>query len=323
MPLKNTSCIFFLILCFFTSKSFASVCPTDVVVQHDTITFTSPVKVEADAKIGTVIAKVKSAGVALDVSCPSKPLTYARYLKGEPTGMKEEEADIYTTNIPGIGIALCFVECMHDSRALNFAQYAVEGWQTSYPGANTHGIQYHTASLVVIGPISPGILTGGVYGALGVDSNTDIETVSLNSVEIQGPSCSIDQKNLNIRFGSVPLDKFKGAGSVSDNKDFQLSFTCNQTTNIHITLQASQNNDTSDNSIIALTNVGSPGVSDGLGLQILYDNNPLKIGENTSLTNISGSTSKTLNFQTRYYQVKSRVTPGEANATATLNFIYQ
>lgn len=293
-------------------------------VPNDSFSFTSPVTVKPGAKVGDVLAISRSAGVNINVPCNTAPLTYARYLLGSPTGLKYQQADIYTTNVPGVGIALCYVDCTLGDNDIAVGQFAIENHQTGTSTVSTYGNPTPSeAVLLVIGPVTSGSLPAGMYGAMGVDGQ-NIETFTLNSVDIKAPTCDIDQKNgVTVDFGPVSMENFQHTGDTSNTKSFDLVFTCDANLNIHVALDGVQSAQTTDTSIVALTGEGDTGVASGLGVQFLYNNSALKLGEKLMLSSAISATPQTLTFQVRYYQVKDKVTPGDANSTATLNFTYE
>ena len=121
--------------------------------------------------------------------------------------------------------------------------------------------------------------------------------------------------------GNVSAQDFTAINSVSDMTDTEnLNINCDSGANINVTLNGTQNADSTDPSILAL----SPGQSfaTGVGVQLLYNNQPLVLN---NLLNLKTSTGGQESFPitARYIQIKDTVTPGTANATATLNITYQ
>ncbi len=79
---------------------------------------------------------------------------------------------------------------------------------------------------------------------------------------------------------------------------------------------------TGDTSVLALNGQGTPGTADGVGIQMLYNNVPLQLNNRIVLKRSAGG-QETFPLVARYYQTRSVVRPGSANATATLNITYQ
>lgn len=87
-------------------------------------------------------------------------------------------------------------------------------------------------------------------------------------------------------------------------------------------LSGAQNPDVSDNTVLALTGQGSAGVAQGVGVQLVYNNTPLILGNNLVLKRTNGG-QEMFPLTARYYQTNTTVTTGIANASATLSLTYQ
>ncbi|PAV05253.1 hypothetical protein CBG25_06675 [Arsenophonus sp. ENCA] len=60
----------------------------------------------------------------------------------------------------------------------------------------------------------------------------------------------------------------------------------------------------------------------GVGLQIIYEDNPIQFNHWFTLKKVSDSKSIPLPFYAQYIQVAERVTPGQANALVTYHIKY-
>ncbi|HDE1997161.1 TPA: fimbrial protein, partial [Klebsiella quasipneumoniae] len=67
---------------------------------------------------------------------------------------------------------------------------------------------------------------------------------------------------------------------------------------------------------------GSAGVAQGVGVQLVYNNTPLILGNNLVLKRTNGG-QEMFPLTARYYQTNTTVTTGIANASATLSLTYQ
>jgi type 1 fimbria pilin len=83
-----------------------------------------------------------------------------------------------------------------------------------------------------------------------------------------------------------------------------------------------QQPDVSDSSILALSGQGNAGVAEGVGVQLLYNAAPLTLNSNLVLKRSAGG-QELFPITARYYQTRSSVTTGSANASATLTLTYQ
>ncbi|WP_223272872.1 fimbrial protein [Serratia quinivorans] len=157
-------------------------------------------------------------------------------------------------------------------------------------------------------------LTTGVVtaGQLYVDGSTAVTKVA----------CSLTNTSISVPLGDVSATQFTGITTTAGDKTFNLGLSCDKDANINVALAGSQNADTADTSVLALTNAGQSGTAKGVGVQLLYGSVPLKLNNNILLkTSVGGQ--ETLPFSARYYQTKTAIGAGLANSSATLNITYQ
>lgn len=183
-----------------------------------------------------------------------------------------------------------------------------------------------TFELIKTGPITSGYISSGllarVYG--------DGDYVTAASYNINGPlinsvACSITTPNLTFPIGDIMVSKFGTAiGTIpSGGQNTQnLGLNCDYNANINVSLSGTQNPDVGTTSVLALTNQGDADVATGVGVQILYNGTVLSRNSNIVLKRSNGG-QEMLPITARYYQTKTAVTTGKANATATLNLTYQ
>lgn len=114
-----------------------------------------------------------------------------------------------------------------------------------------------------------------------------------------------------------------GVNTTADSPPFTIGLKCDAGVKISGSLSFTQNADTANDSVIALTGAGSAGVSKGVGIQLLYNGTPLRRNTNIVLKTSSGGAEFPAGaFTSRYFQTQGTVYPGSANATATLNLTY-
>lgn len=137
-------------------------------------------------------------------------------------------------------------------------------------------------------------------------------------------TCTAISNTLNFDMGSIGTDSFaEPVGSTSSKTVTQnLDLNCDVGTNISLTLNGTQNPDTSDTSVVKLDNQGSPGVASGVGIQVLYNNAPIKLNEKLTLKTSSDAV-EAFPITVRYYKTKSSIGSGIANAILTLDMTYQ
>lgn len=137
--------------------------------------------------------------------------------------------------------------------------------------------------------------------------------------------CKLNSNTLNFPLGNITATSFGSSVGITPTNarvTQNLGLTCDPGANINITLSGQQNPDLANKSVLALSGQGQAGVAKGVGVQILYGGVPLNINESVFLKQSTGGL-ESLPIVARYYQTKTTVFPGTANATATLNITYQ
>lgn len=224
---------------------------------------------------------------------------------------------IYKTNVPGIGItirtgdpSIYYTNPSYDISNGYAYNWAWSNWGTSFQ------ITY-----IKTGPVTSGNITGtkAIFSITGLGN---LLTLSVDSISVIGLACSINTPQINVPLGNVFLPSFTGVGVTPKSYDFNVGLNCDANANINVSLGGTQSTETSNTSVLALTDAGGENVATGVGVQIIYNGTPLKLNENIVLKK-SGGGQELLPFTARYYQTKAKVTTGSANATATLYITYQ
>ncbi|MEX3242680.1 fimbrial protein [Serratia quinivorans] len=237
--------------------------------------------------------------------------------------------NIFKTNVPGIGYTLAgrgywlgtndgpYGKGTDTQKVISSASAGVN------PGWSNFNIQIQ---LYKIGDIASGVLSGKI-GALGTGTNTALTNWSNEiPITITGTitalACSLTNTTISVPLGDVQSSAFSGITTTAGDKTFNLGLSCDKDANINVALAGTQNMDTADTSVLALTNAGQSGTAKGVGVQLLYGGVPLKLNNNILLkTSVGGQ--ETLPFSARYYQTQTAIGAGLANSSATLNITYQ
>ncbi|MEP8888261.1 fimbrial protein [Enterobacter roggenkampii] len=320
----------FLIVCFITALLSLSAetyaCAIDANGKNFSVDFGN-ITVQRDLPVGSQIAAITPADPGYfwsdyDGGCYLYDIM--KYLGAKASTI----ADVYDTNIPGVGIKLSIATNNGSAFASPPPGSLIE---INPVGGNGHGIFYRTAYLVKTGNITSGTLTAGEFAEI-LGQHQDGSSKQSVTYTIEGTNtitqvaCALTTGDkLYLPIGDVPADQFKAAGTVSQQSStVNLGLNCDAGANINITLNGQQSPDTSDKTVLAVSGNGNEGalIADGIGVQLMYNNAPIEL--NKSL-NLKRSTGGQENFQitARYVQTKNQVRPGTANATATLNLTYQ
>ncbi|MEQ0829537.1 fimbrial protein [Enterobacter dykesii] len=308
--------LFFLMLYTLSTHSWAAGCINKTMNVTFTVPeITVPYGTSTGAKIWDSSYLTDSAGV--NTTCgPSVFNSIADY--GNDTGLTTADGcHIYSTNVKGIGYVITFGPI--SARYCNdFAPPNSVSGTWNFFGNNREMALYLTEK-----PES-GTLYNGQYTHLKVEKTGDIIfNYLVSGGVIHATQCLLDNSNVQATLGDISSNVFKGVGSASDSYDFKIGLTCDGHSNISVTLNAEKSGETSDPTVIALTNTGANDTAKGIGVQILYNSQPIKLEESIPLISTEGGSQELLTFSARYYQTQEKIIPGEANSTATLDITYQ
>lgn len=142
-----------------------------------------------------------------------------------------------------------------------------------------------------------------------------------SNVVMDGVACTVNGGNIAVPIGNFKNTDFQQPGFTTGETAFNVGLTCDPGANINVTLRGKQNPDTSNTSVLALSDSDGD-AAQGVGVQILYDDKPLNIEEKVPIKQSAGG-DEVLPFSARYYQTKTQVTAGTANTVATLDLTYQ
>lgn len=176
--------------------------------------------------------------------------------------------------------------------------------------------------IIKTGPITSGLVSSGVLGTISGDNGVVGYTENFIGAWVTVLACSINTPQIQVPLDDVIAGSLTSIGTTAKPKTFNLGLSCDAGARVNVKMTGTQNSDSSANGVLQLSGAGSAGVATGVGIQILYNNSPLKLNKNIVLKTSPGG-QETFPFVAQYYQTKSTVTTGDANATATLNLTYQ
>ncbi|MGL4754477.1 MAG: fimbrial protein [Aeromonadaceae bacterium] len=152
-------------------------------------------------------------------------------------------------------------------------------------------------------------------------------TVDISAFTLGVPSCLAGVADLRINMGKLSVGDFHGVGSQAGSEQrFALNISCSRETPIRIAFFG-QTAD-ANNQILALTH--TPQAAGGIGIHLWYGDDTLAAGQSVTLNSsqvpvlANGHAGQTqqVHFAARYEQIASQVTPGQAEAMATVQLIY-
>jgi type 1 fimbria pilin len=323
-----TCMVFFL----YSSQTFAfRICSA----VRSSVSLSDTIIVQRDLAVNAPLKSQESVSPSMSLyTCPAGSANYQELIIKTTmpyTGQMHTTGRLYTTSYSGLAIKIgadansngvwIGKNLVSGSGSANPNQSVIVSTASFYPSISA------TATMLFF---KTGKLTSGTYSQqiaayfLGSDlgsggwSKPIPIIMNLNLVVL---SCSLTTPTMAAPLGNVYSTAFTGVGSTTGNVDFNLGLNCAAGTKINVTMNGTQNTDTANTSVLALTGAGSAGVAKGVGAQILYNNRPLNIGTRLLLKTAAGGI-ETFPFKARYYQTLNNVLPGSANATATLSITY-
>lgn len=278
--------------------------------------------VQRDAPVGTIIGSFRTMQVqAIMVSCSPSGTRYAYF---DYMGAVAISPGLYQTNIPGVGIyqenadthARSYISTSSTS---TMGTPGFNGIINIWPGADSNIVFIKTGS-IVSGFLQPGMISHQVVA----DDGGTMREIDLAGGSVTQVACSIKTPNLVFPLGDVPISSFGSTiGFIPDVSTTQnLGLDCDAGANINVSLNGTQNPDSSDASVLALNNQGGSDVARGVGIQLLYNDVPLSLNNNIVLKNSPGGV-ETFPLKARFIQTQTTVTAGDASTNATLQLTYQ
>ncbi|BCG09327.1 MULTISPECIES: fimbrial protein [Buttiauxella] len=278
--------------------------------------------VQRDAPVGTIIGSFRTTQIQAIMAICSPSGT--RFSSFDYLGAIAISPGIYQTNLPGVGIYL-------ENADTHVRVYNIQSNTTTMgmPGFNGNvnvwpGVDYNLV-FVKTGEITSGSLQPGtVAHQTVVDDGGTMREINLAGGSVTQVACSIRTPNLVFPLGDIPVSAFGNTiGFIPDVSTTQnLGLDCDAGANINVSLNGTQNPDSSDASVLALNNQGGSDVASGVGIQLLYNDVPLVLNDAIVLKNSLGGV-ETFPLKARYIQTKTTVTAGDASTNATLQLTYQ
>ena len=240
---------------------------------------------------------------------------------------------IYNTNVKGIGYAVgaTFSGCPSNN------VYWVTGKNTENPDrelmcyvrgmfGSMLGYVYiqffKTAQKTEPGVVLARDMAGFLLRNNGVYWASPVSYLSVNAFKVNGPSCTLGNKVINVNMGDISRQAFGGPGrwpTDSNTKAFSVSLRCAAWLTVSFQIDGS----VKDAARGLLNLSADAAAAKGIALQVLYDNQPVKLGSRVVWHTIGSDGNYAIPFTARYVQTDASVTPGVANAAATFTISYQ
>lgn len=285
-------------------------CTNNIDVQNFNLDF-SAITVQRDVPAGTVVA-TQTGIYKVNISCPDSTNTYHEFMYNASVG-----SSLYDIGVSGYGVRVS----ENDSGGGFHHYFPLDFTLGSY-----NATYMYKAEIVRTGGTAvSGTVRTGKFADLSMLNQFFIANWYINGGAITTLACSLSSGALSFPIGNIPATSFGSTvGTTPANAQVSqnLGLTCDPGANINVSLSGQRNPDVANNSVLALSGQGNTGVAKGVGVQILYGGTPLNIN-NTVFLKQSGGGMESFPLVARYYQTRTALSPGTANATATLNITYQ
>lgn len=302
-----------------------------------------PIVVSKDLPVGSVIGEYETSGGQefWNIGPCSLPVTPKSMIFASGSTTTINGVSVFSTSVSGVGVAiairlfngLCPQEYTFAASGfiqlcsyLHFSEYS--------PAIGQVKLVFYKTKATIAG----GIVSGTDVAQLFLKCMMPMEqscdnafngtikpVISFDSFTVTPVACEINTPTLTFNMGDIAASKFgtePGTVLTDNAQTQQLGLQCDPDVNVRATLSGTQNPDTSDSSVLALTKQGTAGVAKGVGVQIIYNGEPLQREQPLLLKHSEGGV-ETLPITLRYYQTQPVVSPGTANATATLTLTWQ
>ncbi|HEC2037735.1 TPA: type 1 fimbrial protein [Klebsiella oxytoca] len=170
--------------------------------------------------------------------------------------------------------------------------------------------------------LTPGIHTigGGVVALLVSDHPVSLLTINASSMEVSSAGCNVIDDNIIVRLGRHDVREFFRKRA-TEYVPFSIRLDCNKNVKISYSISG-RSADGLSLGILSLDNdVDS---AKGIGVQIVDEyNHPITLNRLVFWKKTKDEDYVTLQLKSRYMRISQKIKPGQANATATLSFVYR
>ncbi|MPV69572.1 fimbrial protein [Burkholderia sp. BE17] len=290
----------------------------------------SSISLDPSVPIGAVLWKgTVLAGSSIIGNCPSGEFTWVSSYKGTNEYLGK---NIYATGVQGVGMKIRWAP-----RAEPSGFWPASNYQTTT--LNPSSAAKLEVQLVKTGSVGAGQLigifgenngTGGQISGLVWNFRWSAPIILVPKT----PTCTVATPSIAVPLGAMPKTIFKGVGSTSNARPFDIKLTCSggdpgYLTAVYVTLtdNTRKGNETTTLSLIPES------TATGVGIQVLRNNGTALVAygpdsnvlgnTNQWLAGSTGNGSFNIPLSARYVQSAPTVTPGKADGRATFTMSYQ
>lgn len=135
------------------------------------------------------------------------------------------------------------------------------------------------------------------------------------------PSCNVDASTPSrVLIKPTDVNAFAHQGATAEDTPFDITLKCNNNVSVNLLLDGTEDADAQGKGVLALT---SDSTASGVGIQLLVNNNPVKLNEVFPVGNATEGVVK-IGMTARYYRTSPKpVQAGSVTATVIYNITYK
>ncbi|MDC9593013.1 fimbrial protein [Xenorhabdus sp. IM139775] len=235
---------------------------------------------------------------------------------------------IYESGVPGVGIR---INTWGPGYGIDWLPRRVERPATCNSTKYTYqnGLLYCGSTLgyltVQLIKIAPSTGSGDTHRQVLTRARVghkSINTFYLENTHIVTQGCSLKQNTTFVNMGDIRKSEFRGINSTAGTQSFDLGLDCDANLDVQVLLDGRPAKSNTNN-IWALDYSSDNVTATGVGLQILYRNRPISMRSPVVSDSTQSGGYIRIPLSARYIQTDTRMTPGKADATATITLTYQ
>jgi type 1 fimbria pilin len=166
-----------------------------------------------------------------------------------------------------------------------------------------------------------GVVPGGLLARWSLSDGKTLLDINIAPFTVNVLGCTVTTPTLSVPLGAVNRARFRGLGSTAGGSKFSIGMTCDSAISPTVTFSGTPDNDASN--ILALNSISDGTAASGVGIQLLYKDNPVLLNSAISLGKTTSAGGLNMDFNARYYQTTPSITAGEANSTASFTINYE
>lgn len=262
--------------------------------------------------------------VTTDIKCLTAATIETGYLNDKTPVSGLATPYVYQTNIPGIGIAIYTSKDMQTLVPIQWPRYA----ERAEAGDVFVEQNYFRVKLIATGQqITSGTLI--LYGYEADRTFGSIRQFLLSFyptlVQVEASGCDVETKDINVPLtpgGGASINSLSQSGDTTNPVDFNIDLHCEVNTDFALKFTG---NTAGSEDILALDNPDQADSAQGVGVQILFQNQPIAFNQSQQIWTTAQTEHFSVPFKAQVIRLydKSPLRGGNINATATFEMVYR